>query len=133
MPRTSAWYVRAALIYLALGWTLGALLLGVKGTGAVAGLWLLRPLHVELLLVGWMAQFAVGVATWILPRTAAAPAWPLVPALVLLNAGVWLAGLAAPLGVAPALLAGRACELAAFLLLARHLLPRVRAVRREGH
>jgi heme/copper-type cytochrome/quinol oxidase subunit 1 len=68
MPRLSSWFVRASLIYLALGFTLGALLLANKGLEFYPLIWKLLPIHIELLMMGWFVQLAVGVAFWILPR-----------------------------------------------------------------
>ena len=90
MPRLSVWFIRLALAYLATGFTFGALLLANKGLAFAPLLWRLRPTHIELLLVGWMVQLAMGVAFWILPRFQASrgdvrPAWP---GLALINLGI---------------------------------------------
>ena len=68
MPRLSCWFVRAALVYLAVGFTLGALLLAHKGVSFYPLAWSFLPLHMELLLMGWLVQLAMGMAFWILPR-----------------------------------------------------------------
>jgi hypothetical protein len=93
MPRLSRLFVRAALLYLALGFTFGALLLAHKGVPLHPALWSLLPAHIEFVLVGWMVQLALGVAFWILPRFAREPkrgderpAWV---AFILLNLGIW--------------------------------------------
>jgi hypothetical protein len=93
MPRLSRLFVRAALLYLALGFTFGALLLAHKGVPLHPALWSLLPAHIEFVLVGWMVQLALGVAFWILPRFAREPkrgderpAWA---AFMLLNLGIW--------------------------------------------
>jgi cbb3-type cytochrome oxidase subunit 1 len=93
MPRLSVWFIRMALLYLLAGFTFGALLLTHKGVPYEPQLWRWRPAHIELLLVGWMLQLAMGVAYWILPRFQqqrgnAVAAWA---AFWLLNAGVVLA------------------------------------------
>lgn len=97
MPLLSRWMVKAALIYLALGFTLGGLLLANKGIPIHPMLWLLLPAHQEFLLSGWMFQLALGVAFWILPRFATEPkrgntrlAWA---GWILLNAGIWVISL----------------------------------------
>ncbi|HXI35189.1 MAG TPA: hypothetical protein VNH63_13990, partial [Gemmatimonadales bacterium] len=64
----SVWFVRSALVCLVLGFTLGGVMLAAKGTGDTALIPRLLPIHIELLLVGWMLQLAMGVAQWILPR-----------------------------------------------------------------
>jgi hypothetical protein len=68
MPRLSQLLIRTALIWLAIGYTIGGLLLLNKGVPVLPWLWTLRLTHVHLLLVGWLVQFACGVAFWILPR-----------------------------------------------------------------
>ena len=68
MPRLSAWFVRASLIYLAVGFFFGALILVQKGIPFYAPVWNLFPLHMEFLLVGWLIQLAMGIAFWIIQR-----------------------------------------------------------------
>src|SRR5262245_8089379 len=68
MPRLSQLMIRTALVWLAVGYTIGGLLLLNKGIPLLPWLWTLRFTHVHLLLVGWMVQVALGVAFWILPR-----------------------------------------------------------------
>lgn len=118
MPRLSLWFVRASLIYFLLGFTIGALILSQKGVMFLPSIWLIFPLHMEFLLIGWFAQLALGVAFWILPRFSRGPsrgderlAWL---SFGLINAGL----LAAVLQVwfPPAILAGRILEAAAGLL-----------------
>ena len=92
MPRLSVWFIRLALLYLLAGFTFGALLLAHKGVPFESLIWRWRPAHIELLLVGWMLQLAMGVAYWILPRFRqqrgnTRAAWA---AFWLLNAGVLL-------------------------------------------
>lgn len=129
MPALSRWAVRASLLHLTAGFTLGALLLINKGIGLHPGLGALLPTHVELLLLGWMAQLALGVAFWILPRFGGrrgnlALAWA---AIGLLNAGVLLAGLGPALGAAGlTVAAGRALTLGAGVAFALHAWPRVK-------
>jgi heme/copper-type cytochrome/quinol oxidase subunit 1 len=131
VPRLSCWLVRAALAHLLVGLTAGALLLVEKGLGRWPGLWPLFGLHVELLLIGWTAQLAMGVAFWILPRLAGGtsrgderPAWA---AFWLLNTGVALAGLGPAAGAPPGTaLAGRVAEGLAVAAFAVHAWRRVR-------
>ncbi len=73
MPRLSVWFVRASLMYLAVGFVLGALMLAEKGIPFYAGIWSILPVHIEFLLMGWLVQLAMGVAFWILPRFGAGP------------------------------------------------------------
>jgi hypothetical protein len=104
MPRLSRLMIRTALVWLVLGYTVGGLLLLNKGLSLLSWLWTLRFTHVHLLLIGWMVQFACGVAFWILPRLDASGArgderlvWL---CYVALNIGVVLAALHDPLAAA---------------------------------
>jgi cbb3-type cytochrome oxidase subunit 1 len=131
VPRLSVWMIRAALLSLAGGASLGALLLAAPGLVSVAR-W--RPLHAELLLVGWTVQLAFGVAYWILPRYRQGPergrdelGWA---ALVLVNLGVLLVGLGRSVAGAEAwALAGRSAEGLAALAFAAQAWPRVKPFR----
>jgi hypothetical protein len=133
MPRLSVWLIRSALIYLATGFTLGALLLANKGVSISPWLWRLLPAHIEIVLFGWTVQLAMGVAFWILPRlVVGAPRgnerWVWL-AYGCLNVGI----LAATLGqilLWPGwvLVSGRVAELAAIALFVRHAWPRVKAL-----
>lgn len=129
MPRLSVWFVRASLLYLATGFTLGALMLSNKGLQLSPWLWRLLPAHIEVLLLGWIAQFAMGVAFWMLPRFHSSrgnerPAWA---AFFLLNSGLLLAGFGAMLGLpAWVVLAGRLLEITAVAAYATHAWPRVK-------
>ncbi|MBL8056290.1 MAG: hypothetical protein JNK29_06300 [Anaerolineales bacterium] len=129
MPRLSAWLVRIALAYLAAGFLLGALLLLNKGLPFSGGLWRWLPVHIEFLLLGWTAQFALGVAYWILPRFHSErrrEAWAAL-AGGLLNAGLLLVCAASLLGWGGAwLTAGRLLEAGAALAFAWHAWPRVK-------
>ncbi|GBC93394.1 hypothetical protein HRbin15_01885 [bacterium HR15] len=92
MPRLSVWFIRLALIYFGLGFTLGAGLLMAKGSFLPLTIWRYRPLHIELLLIGWIVQLAIGVSYWILPRLSEAnergSKTPVRIALLALNGGV---------------------------------------------
>src|SRR5574338_531253 len=121
MPRLSVWTLRAALLYLMTGFTFGALMLANKGIPFWPALWSLLPVHTEFLLVGWMAQLALGMAFWILPRFPGGSRGNeklALAAIVLLNIGLLLAALqvANPL----ALPLARLCEAGAGLLFALH-------------
>lgn len=129
MPRISVWLVRCALVHLAGGFTLGALMLLGKGW-PMAALSALRPLHAEMLLFGWMVQLAFGVGAWILPFGRGVDGDQRLRAtFVLINTGVALVGLSllAP-GAAWLTAAGRAAEIGAAVLFAWHIWPRVRGL-----
>jgi hypothetical protein len=129
MPRLSVHFVRAALIYLALGLTFGMLLLWNKGVLISPLIWLLLPAHIEFLLMGWTVQLALGVAFWILPRWNTQRgdvrgAWA---ALILLNLGIWCVVLTPWLNLPYWVLTlGRICEAAAAGAFALHAWPRVK-------
>ena len=67
MDRVSIYLVRAGLLWLVTGFSLGALMLS---DALVPGDWRLwfAPTHGHILFVGWFLQFAVGVGYWLLPR-----------------------------------------------------------------
>ena len=136
MPRASIWLVRTALLHLGVSATFGAALLWDKGAHAWGALWRLRPVHVELTLLGWLLQLAMGVAFWILPRLRVdgRPTrgrerliwW----SYGLLNAGLAAVVAATLLAAGPRQAAGvalgRLAEAAAVALFAWHAWPRVR-------
>lgn len=68
MPGPSVAMIRAAMVWLAIGSTIGGLMLAHKGVPFAPELWALRDAHIHAMLVGWMLQLAIGVAYWILPR-----------------------------------------------------------------
>jgi hypothetical protein len=92
MPRLSIYFVRASLIHLLFGFTVGGLMLANKGVMISPSIWALLPLHIEFAFIGWMIQLAMGVAFWILPRFPKGPprgeerlSWA---ALLLVNLGI---------------------------------------------
>lgn len=134
MPLLSRVLVRSALINLGAGFLLGALLLSFRPFPIHALVTPFRPLHVELLLIGWLLQLALGVAYWILPRNVDGPMRGN-PALGwwvfgLLNAGVLFSGLGPVLPPeVPLVMIGRlaeTCAVVCFLVLAW---PRIRSFR----
>jgi hypothetical protein len=97
MPRLSVWFIRASLVYLAIGFTFGALMLVNEGLAFDPHLSNLLPVHMDFLLVGWMLQLALSVAYWILPRYVVGlsrgnerMAWL---SLIFLNAGILIMAL----------------------------------------
>ncbi len=68
MPKLSVWYVRASLVYLALGGTFGAIILSHKGIPWAPWAWRLLEAHIDVTLLGWVTLLILGVAYWILPR-----------------------------------------------------------------
>ena len=135
MARISVWFVRAALLHFALGATVGAWQLGSAGGGWPSSTLPLRALHVEVMLLGWVCQLALGVALWILPFSRAVSedrrfwgAW------AGLNGGILLAVAGQWGGSSLLLVLGRAGEIGAAVLLIGGLWPRLRPPpRRRSH
>jgi cbb3-type cytochrome oxidase subunit 1 len=132
VPRLSVWLVRAALLALAAGAALGAALLAAHPLAGGLARW--RPLHAELLTVGWTVQLAFGVAHWILPRFRTGRergrdelGWA---AFVLVNLGVVLVGVGRSVpGAESWALAGRSAEGLAVAAFAAQAWPRVKPFR----
>ena len=132
MPPLSAWMVRAALLCLGIGFTLGAWMLTAKVIPFDPEYRRLLTPHIELLLFGWMLQLAVGVAAWILPRFEQPPKYGRLPlawaGFAMLNIGlvaVVLGSYAA--GPAhPAAIAGRILGFLGVVCFAAFLWPRVK-------
>ncbi|MBI3175347.1 MAG: hypothetical protein HYZ25_16615 [Chloroflexi bacterium] len=130
MPRLSVWFVRASMIYLLLGFLIGALLLAQKGIPFYAPVWYLFPLHMEFLLVGWLIQLAMGIAFWIVPRFRSDQprgnvnlVWGV---LVLLNMGIVMVAIHPFISVGWFSLAGRFLEISSALLFVLALWKRVK-------
>lgn len=131
MPALSILIIRTALVYLLAGFTLGGLLLANKAILIHPKIWQLLPVHIEMLLLGWMVQLVIGVAFWMLPRLSTAPARGnkrIVQASFLcLNCGILcvcfqsFSGEMLSVGIL-----GRILEFIAILLFAVHAWPRIR-------
>jgi hypothetical protein len=131
MPRLSCWFIRASLIYLAIGFTFGGLLLANKGVPFYPLIWRLLPSHYEFLLVGWIVELAMGMIFWIMPRFSAGAArgnealiWA---SFWLINAGIWLAAGASLLPLAWLGAAGRILEAGAAAAFGVGAWPRIKA------
>src|SRR5512144_3450172 len=105
MPRLAVLTIRASLLYLAIGFTLGGLMLFNKGLPFYPAMVRVLPAHIEFLLFGWTFQLIIGVAFWIFPRFARDPkrghvsvAWL---SVVLLNLGIILAAVGPVLSASP--------------------------------
>ncbi len=100
MPDLSRWYVKTALVYLALALLLGVAIVWPAEGGASFWQGLLWPAWIHLLTVGWLTQLIFGVAFWLFPRhSRARPYGPQALARVaypLLNAGILLRLVAEP-------------------------------------
>lgn len=131
MPRWTRWYLRAAFCWLLLGFSVGSVLLAARGTGWNVPWPPLLGMHQDALLVGWLLQFTLGVAWWMLPRHATGPERgpeaPVAAAWVLLNLGLSLVMGGGWLGAAALLVtAGRILELAAVLAFGWNIVPRIK-------
>lgn len=131
MPSLSVWCIRISLLYLGLGFTLGAVMLSSPAIRLAPLILKLRPLHAEVLLIGWLAQLAFGVAYWILPRLPGIRSRGSEPlawfSLILLNVGILTVGLGQTFN-APATVTifGRLTEALAVCAFAMHAWPRAR-------
>lgn len=129
MPRLSVWLIRAALLHLLAGFSLGALLLTNKTLLFWPWLWRWLPAHYEFLLVGWTMQLIMGVGFWILPRfgTSRGDERLVWLAFVALNLGVLLAacnrGLNGPTLLTPL---GHALEFVAVFAFTLNVWPRIK-------
>jgi hypothetical protein len=68
MPALSRWFIRCSFIYLIAGFTIGAFMLIAKITSLHSWILTLLPIHIEILIFGWIIQLTMGTAYWILPR-----------------------------------------------------------------
>ncbi len=130
MPRLSVWMIRAALLYLSAGFLFGGLLLFNKGTAVDGSFWRLLPVHIELLLFGWMLQLAMGAAFWIVPRFSGAARYGRVRlaeiAFVLLNISTLMDAVGQWSGNQTLIAIGRTGILVASLCFAIYIAPRIK-------
>ncbi|MCW9707303.1 cbb3-type cytochrome c oxidase subunit I [Fodinibius salsisoli] len=68
MPAPSRWMIRCSLLYLLTGFAIGAAMLISKAYPVYPQVWQLLPVHIEIAIFGWIIQFTMGTAYWILPR-----------------------------------------------------------------
>lgn len=118
MPVIVRWYLRTALVMFVLALVAGLAqnLSGVFSFFPSS----LTPVYFHLLMVGWVTQFILGVALWMLPKYSMEKprgneslSWA---AYILLNAGLLVRVVSEPLlGAAPALLWGRLLVVSALL------------------
>jgi putative Mn2+ efflux pump MntP len=100
MPPLSRWFIKVGMVYLAIGLTIGALLLAQPVMGWSSGLQVLRPVYLHFLFIGWVTQLIMGVGYWMFPkRSKESPrgserlGWAV---LILLNAGLVLRAIGEP-------------------------------------
>lgn len=136
------WMIRAALIYLVIGVSLGFVMY-LAPLFPDAGLYRFRSVHIHLLLVGFMLQIVMGVALWMFPRMAVDPHYTPprrgMTLFVLLNCGVFLRSAGELYGMVPVNtayfvgLAGAGLQLIAILFFLSLILSRVRGVNAGKH
>ncbi len=68
MPLLSRMFIKAGLIYFAIGLLVGVLYLGQPLFHLPAVLALLYPVYIHLLMVGWVMQLIIGVVIWMFPK-----------------------------------------------------------------
>ncbi|MDQ3541313.1 MAG: cbb3-type cytochrome c oxidase subunit I [Chloroflexota bacterium] len=102
MDRLSIVMVRSSLIWLLAGVVIGSLMLVDRAIPGDWRLWM-APSHGHMLFVGWLVQFALGIAYWLMPRKRS-PERPLgyheglaISGSVALNVGLALRVIAEPL------------------------------------
>ena len=127
MPTLARWYLKTALLYLALGSLLSALILWNKGL-PIPGAWQMLAPHIAFVTWGWLLLLTCGVAYWILPRWGQERrrGWLAGVAYICLNAALWLVAIAPWLSAAWINAAGGAVQAVACLAFALHTWPRVR-------
>jgi cbb3-type cytochrome oxidase subunit 1 len=82
MPDVSRYMIRAALLWLLVGALSGVLILAEKSFELWPALWLALPFHIGTMIFGWMLQFVLAVAYWMLPKYRMEPLrGPALPAL----------------------------------------------------
>ena len=100
MPTLSRWFIKIGLLYLAIGLTMGALLLAQPVMGWSSSLQVLRPVYLHFLFIGWVTQLIMGVGYWMFPKqTKEKPrgrAWLGWTVLILLNLGLTLRAIGEP-------------------------------------
>jgi hypothetical protein len=107
------------------------MLLLARGGVLSPAVWRFLPLHVEMMVIGWLVQLALGVAFWILPKYRRGAErgweWPGWLAGGLINIGVLAAGVGSSLGPTnDGASVGRAIEAGAALCFAATLWPRIK-------
>lgn len=94
MPKVSVWMIRMSFLYLIFGIFIGTFLLISKSLLVASFAWNLLPIHIEFLIFGWIIQFTLGTAYWILPRylktKGRGKTLPAIMMVIFLNAGILL-------------------------------------------
>lgn len=100
MPTLTRWYIKTAMVYLALALAAGILLAAQQVWAYALPSITVLPVYIHLLVVGWLTLLILGVAHWMfpkysidLPRGNQALAWA---SFILLNAGLALRVISEP-------------------------------------
>ncbi len=100
MPAASALLVKAAWIWLSAGMGIGLVMAVAKAVGKPVLLTALWPVHVHVLLAGFVLQWIMGIAFWFYPRTAGQGLAPhhrrVIAAWILLNLGIVVRSVSEP-------------------------------------
>lgn len=90
MPLAARLFVRASLIWLVLGFTLGAALLAAKASPSAPWQAKAISVHHAWVLLGFLLQLTLGTAYWIMPRfgTRRGVTWLAVASFLLINAAL---------------------------------------------
>ncbi|KXK50301.1 MAG: hypothetical protein H3C32_14525 [Anaerolineae bacterium] len=130
MPKLSVWLIRASLLHLGTGFLFGALVLIQKGNPTIPWAWTLKLPHTEVLVIGWTLQLIMGVSFYALPRFSNSAKYGTVRlgwwSLVLINSGVLITVAGYILNTHVVIAAGRLVALAAIVLFAILIWPRVK-------
>lgn len=126
MPLASRILIKCSYIYLLLAMVLGAIMLIHKAQPLHPAVWQLLPLHIEMAIFGWIIQFTLGTAYWMLPRFLTGrqrgPRSLAFAMIIALNMGIVLTLAGHMMATAlPLMLVGRILELlAVFLFVSLH-------------
>lgn len=135
LPRLTRIMILLSLLYLALGFSLGGLMLSHKGAPLHPAVWRLLPAHADFLLWGWLTQLTLAAAYWIFPRFRTLPqrgsALRHGIEIAAFNLGLWMTALS-PLLSSPSWLAltGRTLQTAGLAFFSLDLWLRIRPYQR---
>lgn len=136
MPHLSVWMVRTSLLNLGVGFTAGMLLLFNKGVPFDPSIWKMLPVHIEMVLLGWTMQLAMGVSFWVLPRFSNRARYGVERlgwiAYVLLNAGVGIYVFGVSTDHSVLSLLGRGLEFVSIVCFIVLIWPRVKALSKSS-
>ena len=68
MPRLTRYFIKTALVYLAVAVAIGLLLAARSTVDLPAELLALSPVYFHLFMVGWVMQLIFGMLFWMLPK-----------------------------------------------------------------